>query len=526
MGVYQQQYQNLMRYRASAGMIAGDTAAWKLWKDWYRKTFKVEWDINGFSGISASERGTRFTYFLLGEGVLRNAAILRRAVMRTLETFGFPNVDFGGNSIMGVQQALVENLAAHRPGRKQTAVVGATGSMLASIAAKMMSGPLVVRMTAIACILMSRIGARVGEVAHTAVKGRRMVVDREGAEVEESYAEVDQHTIMGCHVLAEAAPGVTRAHGEGHPNGFGVGGFERCVPLVIMARNERLGPEDKLSFIVMIPTSKNRRQRNEVLELVKKPEPSRNQEQVLTNRLVDAMWGWAATSQRGETDPFFSKLEGGRSKVLTANMVTDMVKRAAREDGLDDSTFNTSSFKRSLVSAVLERGGSLADAAAGANHTTTRHTACYLPRGSVAATEDRTSSGCLDIGVSRRSVELHQIAVNLRGSGRRKVRELPVVKCRSLGADTSVAPEACSMAPVVGLDATLRPPTQVWVDEPGVPIVGGVPDADTCRCGVGPHGAMVQCTKQGCPYPWFHFGCVGLGDEAPQNRWWCPGCRM
>ena len=36
---------------------------------------------------------------------------------------------------------------------------------------------------------------------------------------------------------------------------------------------------------------------------------------------------------------------------------------------------------------------------------------------------------------------------------------------------------------------------------------------------------MIGCDNHNCPYPWFHFECVGLSQPPRTKYWYCPDCR-
>ena len=38
-----------------------------------------------------------------------------------------------------------------------------------------------------------------------------------------------------------------------------------------------------------------------------------------------------------------------------------------------------------------------------------------------------------------------------------------------------------------------------------------------------PYGTMVACDAPDCPYEWFHFSCIGLSEEPP-DEWFCSEC--
>lgn len=50
-------------------------------------------------------------------------------------------------------------------------------------------------------------------------------------------------------------------------------------------------------------------------------------------------------------------------------------------------------------------------------------------------------------------------------------------------------------------------------------------EACYCACTRGHIGSMIQCDSADCPIGWFHYCCVGLTEDVPDDDYWlCPNC--
>ena len=82
--------------------------------------------------------------------------------------------------------------------------------------------------------------------------------------------------------------------------------------------------------------------------------------------------------------------------------------------------------------------------------------------------------------------------------------------------------KSCSL----NISVTDRPPlscsvTVVSAASPSLPMQ----EACYCVCTRGHIGSMIQCDSADCPIGWFHYCCVGLTEDVPDDDYWlCPNC--
>ncbi|KAG5643895.1 hypothetical protein DXG03_009466 [Asterophora parasitica] len=73
------------------------------------------------------------------------------------------------------------------------------------------------------------------------------------------------------------------------------------------------------------------------------------------------------------------------------------------------------------------------------------------------------------------------------------------------------------------------PPLTITLPAQPVVTASGAAAAEEtyCYCQQGSFGEMIACDNKKCPREWYHIGCVGLQDIAPEGlkTWYCPDCR-
>ena len=466
----------------SAATVRTEDKSWRSFSAWFKGEFGHVWTDKWFEDVGPRTRLAVLTDFVLIQGMQQDAKHLKADMIRMLTRRGFAGADFESKVLVKVQEALVQARKDEKGKRNQFAVVGSTPGMLFRLVERM-EVPVGVdeRMVAIACVLLSRFGSRVGEVAHTSINGLRWDGGLGNKPV--PYKEVDQHSLRAEWVCTDVGP--------------------KCESIVKLREDGRLDEGNREVVLIWKPTSKHRKNRNEMVEMRKRSEAEGNEETKITNRLIDAMWWWAENSGASSVDLFFCRVKKGIRRALIPKEVAKLVKKVAEEEGLDPRFFSTSSLKRGLAAGCVKKGGSLADVAGLIGHVSTKHTAAYLPRGVVHRASDRSAgSKAMDLGLSNREVTLHGFATGLvRATGGRQLE-------RASESEAVAASENESDQ----LENELRILDRCERMQPGA-----------CACGPLKVDTMIRCSSRPCVEPWFYLCCVGLA-AVPTGPWRCLRC--